>query len=171
MEKETISITLNGVVFDDNNKWLEWYNESKMLIKSLGYEPTHVGIASSTLNTGKVMNLKRYEKEIFNSIQSGDKIEYISVYSLPNKYDSASFDYNVFLARDDGYLTLIMNKSDFNNKKEEYLISILKKYIDSTSCEIYEMDRRECSLLYAAKDNPASFFKSINIIKSWNTND
>ena len=117
------------------------------------------------------MNLKRYEKEIFNSIQSGDKIEYISVYSLPNKYDSASFDYNVFLARDDGYLTLIMNKSDFNNKKEEYLISILKKYIDSTSCEIYEMDRRECPLLYAAKDNPASFFKSINIIKSWNTND
>lgn len=65
-----------------------------------------------------------------NQIKNGDKIKYISMFSLPDGYKSASFDYNVLLARDYGYITIIMNKSDFNNIQEETIISILKKYID-----------------------------------------
>ena len=168
MEKETISITFNGYINEDNNEWIHWFDDAKKIIRLIGYEPTHVGIESTTLKSGKVMTLKRSEKKVIKSIESGDKIKYISLYSLPNKYESASFDYDVFLARDDGYITLIMNKSDFNNKDEEFIIRILKKYIDSKSGEIYEMDRSECPLLYAAKDNPASFFKSLKLIKEIN---
>ena len=79
-------------------------------------------------------------KKIISSIENGDKIKYISMFSLPDGYKSASFDYNVLLARDDGYITLIMNKSDFNKIQEETIISILRKYIDVKFGEVYEME-------------------------------
>ena len=165
MENETISITFNGVVDGDNAKWIQWYNDAKKIIRLLGYEPTHVGIDSTTLTSGKVMMLRKSEKKIVNSIKNGDKIKYISMFSLPDGYKSASFDYNVLLARDYGYITLIMNKSDFNNIQEETIISILRKYIDVKFGEVYEMYRSEFPLFYAAKDSPASSFKTLKIIK------
>ncbi len=165
MENETISITFNGEVDKDNAKWMQWYNDAKRIIMLLGYEPTHVGIDSTSLTSGKVMMLRKSEKKIINSIESGDKIKYISMFSLPDDYKSASFDYNVLLARDDGYVTLIIKKSDYYNIQEETIISILRKYIDVKSGEVYEMDRTEFPLFYAAKDNPASSFKTLKIIK------
>lgn len=165
MENETISITFNGDVDRDNAKWIQWYNDAKKIIRLLGYEPTHVGIDSTTLTSGKVMMLRKREKKIINSIENGDKIKYISMFSLPDGYKSASFDYNVLLARDYGYISLIMNKNDFNNIQEETIISILKKYIDVKFGEVYEMDRREFPLFYAAKDSLASSFKTLKIIK------
>ena len=165
MENETISITFNGEVDSDNGKWMDWYNDAKKIIRLLGYEPTHAGIDSTTLKSGKVMMLRKSEKKIINSIENGDKVKYISMFSFPDCYKSASFDYNVLLARDDGYITLIMNKSDYNNIQEEIIINILRKYIDVKSGEVYEMDRNEFALFYAAKDNSASFFKTLKIIK------
>ena len=165
MENETISITFNGKVEEDNSKWIKWYNEAKKIISLLGYEPTHVGISSAKLNSGKVMILKRNEKKVIASMENGDKIKYLSMYSLPDNYNSASFDYNVLLGRDSDYIILIMNKSDFNNIDEGILVGILEEYIDVKSGEIYEMDRNEVPLFYAAKDNPSSSFKTLKIIK------
>ena len=66
MENETISITFNCDVDGDNAKWIQWYNDAKKIIRLLGYEPTHVGIDSTTLTSGKVMmlSLEKYMKWI-----------------------------------------------------------------------------------------------------------
>lgn len=165
MENETISITFNSRIDNDNSKWMEWYNDAKKVINLLGYNSSHVGIKSSKLKSGQVMILPKNEKKIINAIKSGEEIKYISMFSLPEDFKSASFDYNVFLVRDYDYVTLIANKSDFYNVDEEILVEILKKYAGESSGEIYEMDRYEFPLIYAAKANPISFFKSLKIIK------
>lgn len=166
MEKETVSITLSGLIPRDNDNWINWYEDSKNIVNFLGYSVTHIGIESTSLHSGKVLSIKRSEKKVLKSIQNGDKIEYISLYSLPDEYSSASFDYNVLLARECGYLTIIINKSDYDDEKKRCILNILKKYFDSASYEVYEMDRKECPLLYASKDNPASFFETLNIIET-----
>lgn len=171
MEKETVSITLNGIIQNDNSIWFDWYEESKKIFGFLGYTFTHVGIESSSLKSGKVLSVKRCEKKVINSIQNGDDIEYISLYSLSDDFNSASFDYNVLIARDYGYLTVIMNKSDYNDEKKRYILEILKRYINADSYEVYEMNRSECPILYAAKDNPPDAFSSLNAIESVKLND
>ncbi|MFZ5968227.1 MAG: hypothetical protein ACOYVK_13770 [Bacillota bacterium] len=165
MENATISITFNGHVDDDNNKWIEWYNEGKKIISLFGYEPNHIGITSTSLKSGKVMTLKRNEKKLVNAIENGDVVKSISIFSLEDNYKSASFDYNVLLVRNSDYVTLIVNKSDFYKVDEDVLGDSLRKYINATYAEIYEMDRYEFPLIYATKANPATSFKTLKIIK------
>lgn len=165
MEKETISITAYGQNIDNDFKWAEWYEDAKKIIKSLGYEYNYVGIRTKKLNSGKVMKLDRNEKKVLNEIQNGEEINYISLFSLPQDFKSASFDYDVMIVRNFRFITLIVNKSDFKKIDEEQLLLLLAKYIECLRVEIYEMDRYESPLIYASKANPASFFKSLNVIK------
>ena len=165
MEKETISITAYGQNIDNDFKWAEWYEDAKKIIKSLGYEYNYVSIRTKKLNSGKVMKLDRNEKKVLNEIQNGEEINYISLFSLPQDFKSASFDYDVMIVRNFRFITLIVNKSDFKKIDEEQLLLLLAKYIEGVRVEIYEMDRYESPLIYASKANPASFFKSLNVIK------
>ncbi|MBR3598959.1 MAG: hypothetical protein IKL53_03685 [Lachnospiraceae bacterium] len=168
MENTTISITFNGTIDNDNSRWMQWYNDAKEIVRLLGYEPTHVGVSGSAFKSGKVLNLSKNEKKICRSIENGDSVQYISLFSLPKDYKSASFDYDVFIARDEGYVTLTMNQSTFAHIQEDELLNMLRKHICVHSGEIYEMDRDEVPLLYAAKDNATNMFNTLRIIKTIN---
>lgn len=166
MENTTISITFNGEIDDNNVRWMQWYNDAKRIVRLLGYEPTHVGISGTAFKSGKVLSVSKSEKKILKSLENGDSIYYISLFSLPKDYKIASIDYDVLVARDEGFITLIMNKKSFDSKQEDELINILKKYISVHTGEIYEMDREEIPLLYAAKDNPPNIFKTLKILRA-----
>lgn len=167
MSDETLtSITLYGEVEDGRNKWLDWYESAKKIVKSLGYEPNYFSVESSTLKSGEVMALGKNEKKLLKAIEAGDKIKWIAVYSLPLDYSSASFDYDALLVRSMEYVTLITNISDFKNTDEEMLLNSLKEHIGIENGEIYEMDRDECPLIYASKANPSSAFNTLKVIKT-----
>ncbi len=165
MEKETISITIYGENIDNDFKWEEWYKDAKKIIESLGYDYNYVGVRTQKLNSGKVMKLGRNEKKVLNEIKSSQEIKYISMFSLPEDFQSASFDYDVMIVRNSQFTTLTVNKGDFNKIDEQKLLQLLSKYIDNVHGEIYEMDRYESPLIYASKATPISFFKTLKIIK------
>lgn len=165
MEKETISITAYGQNTNNDFKWEEWYEDSKKIIESLGYEYNYIGIRTEKLNSGKAMKLDKNEKKVLNEIQSGEEIKHISMFSLPKDFKSASFDYDVMIVRNSQFITLTINKDDFNKIDEQQLLILLGKYIKNSRVEIYEMDRYESPLIYASKVNPISFFKSLKVIK------
>lgn len=165
MQKETISITIYGEWFCDDLKWYEWYEDAKKTIELLGYECNYVGTRTSKLNSGKVMKLSGNEKKVLNEIKSGQEIKYISMFSLPEDFKSASFDYNVMIVRNSSFITLIVNKDDFNKIDKKNTLQRLSKYVSNGIVEIYEMDRYESPLIYASKANPISSFKTLKIIK------
>jgi hypothetical protein len=164
-DETLISITLYGEIKENRKKWINWYEDAKKIVKSLGYEPNYFSVESSALKFGEVMELEKNEKKLLKAIEAEDKIEWIAVYSLPLDYSSASFDYDVLLARTNEYVTFITNISDFNKINEEFLVSSLKKYILCKEGEIYEMDRDESPLIYASKANPPSSFSTLKVIK------
>jgi hypothetical protein len=164
-DKTLTSITLYGKIQADKASWAFWYESAKNIVQSLGYEPNYFGVKSNTMNSGKIMTLRRSEKKLLRNIEAGDDIKWIELYSLPDDYRQASFDYNVFLIKDIAQVTLVTNKTDFINADEEMLLNLLKQHIAFENGEIYEISRDECPLLYALKANPISFFKTLNVIK------
>lgn len=168
MEKETISITVYGQNIDNDFKWEDWYKDAKKIIESLGYDYNYVGIRTQKLNSGKVMKLSSNEKKVLNEIQRGQEVKHISMFSLPQDFTSASFDYDVMIVRNSQFISLTINKGDYNKIDEQQLLLLLSKYVDNLHGEIYEMDRYESPLIYASKANPISFFKSLKIIKRIN---
>lgn len=163
MENKTFSITAYGKLKDNNFKWNEWYEDAKQFILSTGYVYNYVGIDSKSMKSGKIMNAKKYERKVLDAFQNNEQIKHISLFSLPIDYESASFDYDIMLVRNDEFISLIMNKSDYSKEILEQFTFHFKKYFESAIVELYEMDRYESPLLYAAKVNELSSFQTLNI--------
>lgn len=159
------SVTLYGKVIDEKNEWLNWYEKAQHITKLLGYDANYFSIEGEKMASGKVMNIKRCEKKLLEIIKKSSSIQWLSVYSLPLNYESASFDYNVLLTRDSESVTLMAHKDDLKKIDEDELIDLLKEHIKIKNGEIYEMERDECPLLYASKVNPLYFFKTLQVIK------
>lgn len=166
MENSTISITINGVV-ENGSMWIEWFDDAKKIFNLFGYDANYIGINSKKYTSGKVMNLEKKEKSIVESIENGDIVQYISFMALPDDYKSASFDYDMMLVRDRDYVTLIINKSNYKEDYENEILRILNKYIKVERTEIYEMDRIEFPLMYAAKANSIEDFETIKMMKQF----
>ena len=122
MSEANVSITIWGV---PKGKWLDFYADTKELISALGYEHTHIGIKNGKFFSGKIMTVKRKEKEVLTSINEGDLPLSFSLYSLPKNYKVASFDYDFLCERNDSYISVIVKEKDYNVSVEELIVSVL----------------------------------------------
>lgn len=164
MKADTVSITLwgDGLI---KGKWFEWYYDMDTIFQELGYKKTHFDIQSEAYTINKIVTVKRKEKQVLPILQNG-KVTRVSCYSLPKDYKSASFDYNVLAVRQSKYISLIMDIKDFGKIDVNCYISSLLKYIEFEYGEIYQMNRDEVPLIYAAKANPIDAFQSLTILKT-----
>ena len=113
------------------NDWDKWYFDVKEFFENYGYEVTHFGIISQSYNSGKLLTVARKEKEMIDKIRKGEKPILMSLYSLPPKYKSASFDYNMSMVRREGFISVTINECDYNitnEKKAFYFIDAPAMY-------------------------------------------
>jgi hypothetical protein len=160
-----ISITMWGA---KKGNWIEFYTDIKEIIDNLGYEHTHIGIKNGKFSSGKIMTVKRKEKEIFESINGGDLPLSFSLYSLPKNYKVASFDYDFLCERNDSYISVIIKENDYNASIEKTILSVLEKYIDLEYGEVYSVLASEMPLLYAETRDTKNLktYSMIKILKN-----
>lgn len=122
-----------------------------------------MGIAGQQFTNRKVMTIARKDRQIAYALQQREKPTSLSYYSLPKDYKSASFDYNVLIVRSashTNYISTIINLADYENDIAEDIIELMIPYIDFECGEIYEMDKEEVPLIYAAGANRINGFKT-----------
>ena len=158
IEEQTVSVTIwgDGLV---KKRWSDWYLDMSNIFHQLGYARTHIGIVSENYKKTKLLTVMRKEKEVLNQLNDGVEPTSLSLYSLPNQYKTATFDYNILVVRQDKYISVIVNKSDFEKLDLTNLIDTLVKYIEFDSGEVYMMNRNEVPLIYASKANAKETFK------------
>lgn len=164
-EDKLISIVLYGKISTEKKAWERWYKYSKQFIHRLNYDANYISIESTTINSGKILTLKRAEKKILSAIEKGEEIEWISLYSLPNHFKSAAFDYDVSLIRNRSYICITLKENDYLTMNSKIIIQELANFVDIEEGEIYSMSREECPPLYAARLNPDSMYKTLEIIE------
>ena len=166
MEEQTVSFLLYIDLINDSFDWQGWYFSSKEIIQNIGYSCNYIAVASQHFHSGKVLLLRRNEKRLLNEINTGSRIDNIQLMVLPPDFNTAVFDYEVQIIKYNDFIMLTVNKHDFNKVNINMFISEMEKYIYVTYWEIFEMSRYETPLLYAAKDNPKSFFKSLKVLST-----
>lgn len=164
MDKNTISITLRGDALK-KGKWIEWYDYISLTILKLGYEKTHIAMESDAYATRKIVTVSRKEKQILQMINEGVQPTCFSIYSLPEDYKIATFDYNILAVRTRSYFSIIFNQYDFEKIDADNFISTMKSYIEFENGEIYKMDREEVPLIYAAQANSINEYKTLSVLK------
>lgn len=163
MDDKVISITLwgNG---SEKGKWIEWYDDIKEIMNSLGYKQTHIAIKSKSYTSGKVLTVARKEKEILAKMNEGEIPLTMECISLSKGYRQAVFDYEFYCARTEECISAMIKEADYNPDSEQMIISVLKKYINSKYGEIYSALRSDAPFVYAATRD-VNNLKSYELIK------
>ncbi len=146
MDKRKISITIWG---KEKGNWLEWYKDVTDLMTQMGYKNTHIGIITESYNTGKVVTVARKEKEILTRIREGEFPSCFSCFSLPKDYRCAGFDYYFMCERNEAYMSVTINDTDYNDYNERQIIAMITKYTCMESGEIFSTSMSELPLVYA----------------------
>ena len=86
-----------------------------------------------------------------------------------NELAESAFDYTIYISINykEKYITAVFEKNVLKNEKIESIKNVLASYMESPYTEeIYTMDKEETPLLYAAKINPSSSFKTLRVLSS-----
>lgn len=162
----TLSITYNGKI----RKLMDY----EKLVDDIGKifcmcdkKVTHWSYSITDKTAGKVRKYRR-DKVLFKNLQNG-KLEWVSFYALPEDYGTACFDYYIFISINYKYERITAVFDEGILKEEEIIIAkrMLRDYMKFPCVEeVYTMDKEETPLLYAAKVNPDSSFKTLKIISN-----
>jgi len=142
-------------------------NTMKIIFGMCDRQVTHWANGITGKNTGKVKCFKN--NKFFRDAVQNEKLEYISFFSLPEDYRIASFDYAIYISVNykRNYITAVFEEELIEKLNIETLRKLLGSYMELPyKEETYTMDKEETPLLYAAKMNPISSFKTLEIISN-----
>lgn len=158
VEKLTTSIVLYGKVDSlDSNKWGDFYNYISNFIKSIDLVPNYMAVSRGSVKSSKISSRIRVEKNLYKAIENKEEILSLSLYSLPEDFETAAFDYNAYICRTSRLsyphiiVTLPIEIYERINHKE--LIAELKIFLEFKDGEIFNMSNLESPQLYASKAN------------------
>ena len=100
-------------------------------------------------------------------LRKEENLQALSCYSLPKDYQNASFDYDLLIVKNEKYISVIMNGSDYSVERGEIIKMILCQYTQEFRGQIYKMNKQEVPLTYAADNNSSIVCPSLEIIDSF----
>jgi hypothetical protein len=163
------TITLYGLINNEDELWWEWFLYAKSLAIELGYTPNYIGVNSNTFKSGKVLTINRSQKKLEESIKNKNFPSNLDVYSLHDDFKQAAFDYYLLASRSTMFnnhnISITIPKEKYSELNSDKLINDMKRFINFNKGEIYELDYTECPLLYIVKGKPRTEFKGLNIVR------
>ncbi|MCG3086908.1 hypothetical protein [Sporosarcina cyprini] len=100
VERLTTSIVLYGEIGSLNsNKWLYFYNYVLNFIKSINLSSNYMAVSSESIKSSKISPIRRGEKNLLSAIENKEEISSLSIYSLPDNFETAAYDYNAYICR------------------------------------------------------------------------
>lgn len=168
VERLTTSVVLYGEIDSvDSKKWLDFYNYVSNFIKSINLVPNYMALSSKSIKSSKISSVKRLEKNLFKAVESKEEISSLSIYSLPDNFETAAFDYNAYICRTTrlkySHIIVTIPIEIFEKIDHKEFIMGLKNFIDFKDGEIFYMSILESPQLYASKANAPSTFKTLEV--------
>ncbi|HEY9060506.1 MAG TPA: hypothetical protein VIO64_08410 [Pseudobacteroides sp.] len=167
----TTSIVVYGDIEKNNSKWVTWFESSIELYRTLDIKANYIGIIGKSFSSGKILQLSRTESRLRKSLDTGEDISSISLYSLPEKFSQAAFDYDAYISRDaigkHNHIILTLNEKFLTRADINMIIEELRKHINFVNGEVFEMYNTESPQFYAAKIKSASSCKTLNVLKKF----
>ncbi|HEY9061485.1 MAG TPA: hypothetical protein VIO64_13405 [Pseudobacteroides sp.] len=167
----TLSIVLYGSVSDNIGSWKNWYEYSKKQIQDLNFEPNYIGISGTNFKSSKINTLRRIEKKLIEAFDNSEILSSLELYSMPDEFKQAAFDYNIYMIRTANLrcqrVFITLNRDIIQAININSVVESLKKHIDYTNGEVFEMTNFDNPQFYAAKMNEPSDYKSLKIIETF----
>ncbi|MHA7965855.1 hypothetical protein ACX93W_17175 [Paenibacillus sp. CAU 1782] len=167
--KKTMNLVIYGPINASSAGIGDWYELMVNESKELGFPANYVGIIGSSFKSGKLMTIRRMEKKLKAALNDGEDLECLSVYSLPDGFKQAAFDYDTFMCmhREAGAMICSVPEQSFSHLDVERFINQMRKFMTCLNGEIFELAGEESSILYALKANEPSDYKSLKVLSQF----
>lgn len=169
----TTSIVLYGDIDNkDSSKWRGFYYYSRELMQMIEVKANYVGISGELFKSKKILDIQRVQKKIIKALDNNSEINSFALYSLPEGFTTAAFDYDCYICRTSStmpsHILITISNDLFKNIDLDRTISKFKEYINFKSGQVFQLSNLESPQIYALQTNSLSTFKSLKIIKEIN---
>lgn len=165
------TIVMYGDISNSVSQWASWYDYAVNQALQLGYIPNYIGVIGQSFASGKINLIKRIDKRLRKALSEGEEFSSIAIYSLPDGYNQAAFDYEIYLSRDtqekSPHIIFTIPSDSYKNLDENSIIKELKRFINFTNGQVFEMLSSESPQFYAAKVNLPEVYKSLKILREF----
>ena len=171
-EKAIKSIALFGDgSSEDTITWSKFYEYCIGLFQSLDLPLNYLGVIGGPFKSNKILRAKNAQNRLLKSFADGAEFKSLELYSLPDDYQIAVYDYDFYVCRTihDDVSNILISTSDeyFNQVNCEKLVEELKQFIRFRSGMIFEMWNKESPQLYVAVRDSGQAFNSLKIISEF----
>ena len=166
MKTKVYTLAVWGTV-QSSDVWPDWFRFMEGESKVLGAPLTHYGIEGGRLSTKKIRSIDKLLK-IQAELATSD-VESLSGYSLPKNFQTAVFDYEIYMILCESYAVISV--------KEDFAESVLKKPVEwklklSRFCSVdkgmlFQMDEDEVPLMYVSGACSQEEFDSMSVLKEF----
>jgi hypothetical protein len=133
------------------NPWKSWYEFCCDFISSLGLQATHLEVIGGPFKGSSVLQVKRTRRRLQGAFDSRAAFSTLGVYSLPDDFRQAVFDYHVFML-----LTAVERPSVFVATSSDRMSAIdidclhreFSRFVEPTSGELFQSARGDSYLTY-----------------------
>lgn len=102
---------------------------------------------------------------------NGEKINSLAIYSLPDNFEIAAFDYDIYINRqnrvDPSHILLTFSEEIFKGINIDEVLNQLKNYINFKYGEIFNLSSLESPQIYASKANDDTDFGTLEVLRSF----
>lgn len=161
----TTSLVLWGCVKE--NSWMDWYMCINKFAGDNGFDNIHFGIKGDSFKSGKIMSKRGVEKKIYNSINNRENIVSMALYSLPEEYKQASFDYDLYMGLstlEKAHVILSTTRTNFDFAE---IGNELRRFVYFEKGQVFQMSNHESPQFYAYQVNPRSMYSTLNVLNEF----
>jgi hypothetical protein len=166
-----ISIVLYGEIESNPLEWWEWYLSAKGLNEQLGRNLHYLGITGESFPPGCMLTFAGAEKRIKKAVDLGERLKYLSLYSMQNQSMQPGFDHITYMLRtcfsEPHRIFITLLPQDYLKLNSGEIVNKMKKFIRFSSGQIFEMSISESPFGYVMKSNPVSHYKTLKIIREF----
>ncbi len=164
-----ISIVLYGEISNSPLGWWEWYLYIVWLNEKLGRDPHFVSLSGDSFPPGTMLAFAQAEKRLKRAVEAGEHFRYLSLYSMPEPSMPAGFDHITYMLRTcfskPERIQITLLPEDYQKLDAGEVVDDLKKFIRFSNGQIFEISNSEFPFGYAAKSNPASHYKTLEVVR------
>lgn len=173
MGKIMTSIVIYGEIDDKTESWKRWVDFSKDIVSRYSSNTAYISIKADGFNNNNVVKYDIIMQKISQAIIDEKSFEYISMYSLPDNFEQAAFDYDIYISRvkskraSYAFVTIskdivMSEKVNINELKESLL-----EFVHKENGIAFEMDVNEFPPKYIMSKGTNTNFQSLNIIEKF----
>lgn len=173
MSKLMTSIVVYGEIDDTAGLWKKWAIFCTELTQKSTANVEYISIKGDGFNNSNVVKYDNIEQKLSLAISNQKNFESISMYSLPENFKQAAFDYDIYISRVRGkrasYVQVTISNEVILNEKVN-LIDLkeqISKFVNKEKGIIFEMDINEFPPKYIMGKGKDTNFKTLKVFEEF----